>query len=243
MPHLTWVNGVPARPGEPSWMRYLSDVILGDLSHHAPRDSTRAAETGLGLSHSMYWYIGTAIEAYSGDVVGVWDPQPALTLAEGGTCPFDTGGLWHGRFTTSPPLLDRAEILAYFRVCDIQLQHWESAVAASLVAGWSEPDDYVSGAPPAPPITPRDHSMNTSPQAWVWEGRVATSDKPTTRLDLVELYWTEGSKRRFFSWLLRYGGLSDPDRSTLLEAIRRVSRPVADVFPSVQDRLLGLASA
>jgi hypothetical protein len=50
-------------------------------------------------------------------------------------------------------------------------------------------------------------------------------------------------KRRFFAWLLRYSGLSDDDRGRLLDVVQRVSRPVPEVFPGVQDHLLALAAA
>src|SRR4051794_15273686 len=95
---LPWVNGIPDRPGAGAWQRYLADQVLGRAFAHGPRRATHVSQSVLGIPHSLYWFVGICHEMYEGAVVAEWDVIGDLAAANGGLCPFDSGGLAHGHF-------------------------------------------------------------------------------------------------------------------------------------------------
>jgi hypothetical protein len=243
MPTLLWVNGIPERPGSADWMRYLADQILGQTGLHPPRRVTAEAENGLGIGRCVYWFVGSAVETYTGEATGLWQPTAALTDGEGGLCPFDTGGLWHQRFTTDPPLTDHNGVIEYFHACDRPLSDWPDETLKRIVTGWGDAPTYATGRPPTTPITPRNHSNHSTSQAWLWEGRVREDARVPDRVAVQELCWTEGNKRRFHTWLARYAGFSPDQRQRVLGVTRIASRVVTNIYPEVTTRLLSLAAA
>lgn len=241
MPQLLWVNGIPERPGSADWMRYLADQILGQTALHPARPVTEEAEDGLGIGRCVYWFVGCAVETYTGEATGLWEPTAVLDDGEGGLCPFDTGGLWHRKFSPEPPLTDQDGVIQYFKECDRPLSDWPDETLNRIVAGWGNAHTYAGGSPPTSPITPRDHSNHSTAHAWLWEGRVREDAQVPERVAVRELYWTEGNKRRFYTWLARYTGFSLDQRQTVLDTVRASSRVVGDLYPEVEARLLNLS--
>jgi hypothetical protein len=224
-------------------MRYLADQILGQAALHPARTVTREAENGLGIGRCVYWFVGCAVETYSGEATGLWEPTAALVVGEGGLCPFDTGGLWHRKITPEPPLTDQDDVIDYFKACDRPLSDWPDETFARILTGWSDAGAYTTGSPPSTPITPRDHSNHASPHAWLWEGRVRLDEKVPERVAIRELFWTEGNRRRFHTWLARYTGFSPDERRRVLDTVQASSRVATDLYPEVATRLSDLADA
>jgi hypothetical protein len=243
MPELAWVNGIPERPGFADWMRYLADQILGQTALHPARQVTQEAEVGLGIGRCVYWYVGCAVETYAGEATGLWQPTATLTDGEGGLCPFDTGGLWHRRFNPTPPLADQDEVIEYFETCDRPLTDWPAGILERIVSAWGDVAVYAAGGPPKSPSTPRDHSTHPTSHAWVWEGRLREDGRVPHRVEVRELYWTEGNRRRFHTWLSRYTGLSAAQRRLVIDVVKASSRVVTDLYPAIETRLLQLAAA
>lgn len=235
---LYWVNGIPARPNEADWLVYLADQLLGRAYLHPPRFPTRTAEAGLGLPHSMYWFVATCSSAYTGQAVSLWEILEPDAIA-GGLCPFDTGGLWHQRFEPDPPLADSAERVSYFQLEDLPLSAWPHHVAARITTAYDDPAEYVRGKPPDRPMTSRDHSQNDSRRAWSWEGRIKNDSASHSVMRLMELHWCDRESRRFISWLDQYDGLDDYQKLSITDVIRSSARmTTADLYYAVESRLL-----
>ncbi len=188
--------------------------------------STGGAEALLGIPASVYWYVASPHAMYTGGAISLWDPDD-LANAEGGVCPFDTGGLASRFVVPEPPLGNDAEIVAYFRQCDCQLTTWPQTVVDAIDTSYVDVGQYVAGYAPDPPMTPRDHSANASSQSWIWESRIAKADSPYSRASLVRIIWPEERRRRFFAWLALQP-FTDKDLNCILARLDGAQETVTD---------------
>src|SRR5262245_26457598 len=95
---LPWVRGL--RPPHPStdWREQATLCLLCTFSAIPTGRATGESEDGLGFPPSSYFYIGRADPAFS-DFVCIYIPDVHVN---GGTTPFDSGGIWHGHIIASP---------------------------------------------------------------------------------------------------------------------------------------------
>jgi hypothetical protein len=226
-------------------MRYLADQVLGEGYRHPGWKPTLEAEAALDLGRCMYWYIGCAIEEYLGEAGALWEPSGAIAVGDGGLCPFDSGGLWHRKFSLDPPLTSDNEVVSYFQECDRSLQAWPDCVWEALAAGWDDNVDYARGEPPVRQTTPSFHGGHSRPHAWVWEGRLRSDTRVAERIEIADIYWDDSHRRRFFAWLGSYGGFSSDQRRQVGDTVAARGHivPDLDLYPTIEGRLVDLIEA
>jgi hypothetical protein len=133
-------------------------------------DLTRQAEALLSLPPSAYFYAGRAHPAFGNVALGF---VPGCEAAHTGSAtPFDTGGLVHpARYIKVRLDPDgQAELVAYGRSSEIQLDRWREVFGRVLAAYFSSVIDYWTGRP-----LPHDpeglYELNGEWRAWTFEVR------------------------------------------------------------------------
>lgn len=200
-----WVFGlrpqVNLKSGGKRWQEVVALLILGDLHLVPPSATTTAAEAGLGISPSWYWYVART-ETVFGRTLSFWSTAAEPWHAdERGICPFDTGGLWHGFIKTRPPLADGAKKKELFGHYDLVLSGWGPKFHLYLRESYTAPGDYVHGQYPAKGPAEILPAPENASRAWTWEARVRR-DATRGRVLLDHLYCLEEDKTEFLEWLI-----------------------------------------
>jgi hypothetical protein len=213
-----WVFGlrpqVNLKAGGKRWQEVVALLVLGDLHLVPPSETTTAAETGLGIPPSWYWYVARTETAF-GRTLSFWSTAVDPWLAdERGVCPFDTGGLWHGFIKTKPPLANGAKKKELFGRYDLILSGWGPKFHLYLRESYTAPEDYVHGQCPTkrlPEILPVPEN---SSRAWTWEARVRR-DATKGRVLLERLYCLEEDKLAFLEWLVEEASFDLPAKKAI----------------------------
>jgi hypothetical protein len=136
-------------------------------------DSTRRAESLLGLSPSVYFYAGRAHPSFGW--VALAFAAGCETGHTGSATPFDTGGLVHPDPKTRiklrlDPADGEAERVEYGRTSEIHLAQWRDVFSRVLAAHFASELDYWMGRPQ--PFDPEGlYELNSDWRAWTFEIR------------------------------------------------------------------------
>lgn len=196
---LGWVHGLsPASTGD--WRPVVLLVLVGRLGHVEPGGSTIAAERGLGLNPSHYWFISSAKRAF-GQAITLWIPRFDQRAPPGGVCPFDTGGLWNGKISAQPSFHTQVERRRYFDKRKADLTGWEIRVSEDVQQRWTSPPAYVRGDRPDKRGDRLSQASTNTDRAWTWEARLERSVEPVP-LELSRMVWTQDNRNVFLQWLI-----------------------------------------
>lgn len=225
---LPWVRGL--RPPLPSadWREQAAQCLLCTFSTIPTGAATATSEQGLGFPPSSYFYVGRADPAFS-DFVCVYAPN---VPANGGTTPFDSGGIWHGYIVASPVWSDDADRRTFVMSKQHGLCDHETAIGQWLSDHYSnDAASYVRGEPPKPGLDRIDYSRCTE-RAWTWEARVPKSVADNT-VRLRAVLASEQQRTQLLAWI-RSRSISVSQKLQLAAAVRatRIVEP--------HDRMTGI---
>lgn len=184
------------------WRSVLRDRLVGEHARIKPGAKTQAAELGLGLDTSAYWFIFRCVEPF-GRIVVVSEPPRYLTDPAGtaGATPFDSGGLWDDRIEAHPPFGDDAERVQYFWDAQVSLREWVRSFVDWLSDGGLKLAEYVLGLPP----TQSGRIICTTPpnqeRAWTWEVQLPTTTPKHELPRRHNLVMREDEAEWFLTWL------------------------------------------
>lgn len=239
---LPWVFGLRPHYDYPTWSLAVMNIITGKFVGVGKRDRTIEAEHGLGIVPSWYWYIARSEESY-GHSVFFWTPREVgFKPDDRGACPFDTGGLWHGRIVTRPMLRPGGERRSFFENSDRPVGEWRSIFHTYIEDNYEQFSAYVDGLVPRSGVSPilYESPPNSSP-AWTWEARLPFESVATyvriarfyCRVDDFDflLNWIESSetldlkeKEEAVVWLQSYSEIVSLAESPALAARRDLIR-------------------
>lgn len=198
------------------WEPLLRDRLLARFAGLPRADTTVAAEAGLGIPPSSYWYILYSHHAF-GRILILAEPETStLRSLTGGATPFDSGGLWHGHIKGAPPFGSEADRTAYFSSSCTALPATESAVTNWVQSGYDTPTDYVIGLPPKHLDRIINSSATNDPRAWSWEAHISSLDYSPHPVTPQKVILSPEDARYFPIWL------QDEDNSLKLHEQRQL---------------------
>jgi hypothetical protein len=205
--------------------------------------STKAAEDGLGIKPSVYWYIRRVHHTLNHVILFHRVRRDELLDDERGACPFDTGALWSGR--TIRTTMTASEKRAYFEKHDRAIargiddfETWLQVNHGGLCAS------YESGERPQQDIPEIVQAVGaTAPWApWAWEVR-AEKHRVHSIMTPVGVVWTRDAENSFTEWL-KGAGLEDAIKArlrALISAIEVRCEPGESVFERAVRRISELS--
>ena len=192
-PH--WVYGLrqrashhAARPVAPSldldWLTVVCALIVERFDRLGMSSATEA-ELGLHIDPSWYFFICCSKHCFGNGVFLYNVPDSGWSDADGGCCPFDTGGLWKRKVKTTPPDLTATgdARLRFFAAHNHKLNNWPSPFWNYVKVNYSDLSAYVRGELPDPKIGKGIEAItacyraaivnhDSDSRAWTWEGRL-----------------------------------------------------------------------
>lgn len=213
-----WVLGI--RPKATVWYRRVQSLLLSTFPSDIAGVSTAAAENGLGLSPSLYWYVLRTEEHY-GHVVFLWSEREAFLPEDGAVSPFDTGGLWHGHVATDPAVEpdDRKEFVA---ANSVPVSDWLVAFQSWIRANYARTAEYVEGQPPNVGVARIVYDSRNSAPAWTWEARVEKG-RYRQQVAIRHVFWSADDRKAFEDWVEERSGVDDKLAEDLLELVAAVT--------------------
>jgi len=222
-----WLTGLRPHVGGKDWRAAVASIIFLEVGDLEPSESTKAAERGLGLQRSHYWYILRA-EAMFGYAVfsaratiADWQPH------DGGACPFDSGGFWHGYIATDPPLLTGGAKKSFFERHNQPLAVWRQGFDAYLSSNYDRARDYIRGRAPRHGLPEIMKVSTNTTQAWTWEARTRPDAPLRERIELIGLYWSAQDQDQFEYWVESESSYDDSKQEKLVAWTQSHSRRCA----------------
>ena len=186
------------------WCELMTRILCRDwLAERS--DSTEEAETGLGIDGKPHYFYVMRTEHQYGFIVFLFAEVAGAKWPSGacGTSPFDSGGWWHGKITTSP-CLDGAARRRRFKDLDRPLEEWQSAFSAYITSAYATNPmlNYVNGQPPTTGCVPEIVLAEppNDARAWTWEVRIPHS-LVASRVQLVSVCMTDEDEKVYRRWL------------------------------------------
>lgn len=190
------------------WRVLILRRLLSEYDQVGTSPGTTAAEQGLELDRSAYWYLGRVVHIY-GRVLMVWRLSAEDAPGVSGTVsPFDSGGLWHGHIAVDPPFALDAEAVKY-------VKEWTTDVAAGsamfkewIADAFVNPFEYVAGL--GPPIWQMCSRLDQDNEfSWSWELRHRKEFDVDPEVLLIDtIFWSQDDYQNFRSFLRH--GIADP---------------------------------
>ncbi len=215
-----WVIGMrqTGTTGE-SWARLLYYRLTGQHFRTNAGKRTQESETALGITQSIYFYIGRC-EPEFGDT-GMANQRP--TGAVESVVPFDTGGMVRGKITTDPPL-DTASRAALANQWALDEQTFIAKFGPWGSAAYTSSADYTEGA------APRTHLVaqivtSTPPnqaRAWTWEGRVLAHADPCGRIRPCLVVLSDERLDEYRAWIRSRDVLQGQDYDDHMAALKAI---------------------
>lgn len=214
------VHGKKVDPPDTSWCKFVAGILTRAVT--IPPSSigpTLAAETGLGIGSSVYWYVRRVHHDNNHVVLLHRIDRSTARATDRGACPFDTGALWSGWTIVSGLAAD--EKRAYFERHDRPILEGLDAFPSYIARNYSgDLGAYDDGAQPSTDIpevcgwTKRDSRW----PPWTWEVRVA-KDRLHDVVSLVGVVWRREDASRFDRWVDDESGLGRDDAEHLLARV------------------------
>lgn len=155
-------------------------------THHAlstvnPDSTSREVERLCELEPSKYYFASIAVPDF-GPIVLVYSPEVEVD-SDGSASPFDTGGTLVGRCLPFENIADdeerRERVRQLITETSTPLDEWRAALQNYLRRYYTDPQDYVNGAPPdsvphdAPDDLPAQFSQRPGDRrSYTWEVRL-----------------------------------------------------------------------
>jgi hypothetical protein len=217
-PHRPWVLGI--RPKRIDWFRHVQALLLSTFHTDVSGGATAAAEAGLGLPPSCYWYIFRT-EAHFGHIVFLWTEKTAFRPGDGAVAPFDTGGIWHGHVMMDP-VLDSDGKARFVASNSAPVSGWRGAFEKWILANYESMAEYVAGTPPKVGVPGIVYDSRNSAVSWTWEARL---EKKSYRQQVAirHVFWNADDRKAFEDWVEVRSGLDEKVAEDLLALVDLVS--------------------
>lgn len=211
------------------WREVALWRIGGNYGRLTNSPRTIAAETGLGLEKSAYWFLAR-VETLYGRVLMVWVGQPPV--ANGAVAsPFDTGAVWHDKYAVHPPFADSIDKREFIRQWTLSAEDAEPMFREWVRDAFVHSYEYVAGVG-EPTFVLHDRIVKDIDKnaafAWSWELRVPPDALPSEDLRLAAVFWQETDYRTFLAFA-RAKIPGEDEFGRFLTLVGAVSR----VFPSI----------
>lgn len=216
-PDRPWVSGIKwPLPGD--WKDRLVSILLLRFASQPSRGPTADAETGLGLSPCVYWYVFRS-EPRFGSIVFVWreDSGTPIRAGDGAVAPFDTGGIWHGLVRTNLAMT-AAERKHFVETHSRPATAWLGELIAWLKANYADATNYIAGRAPTSGVAGIVYDTSNEAAAWSWEARL---EKAAYRgqVTVRHVFWSADDRRAFEDWLETESGLDEREAVDLMNVI------------------------
>ena len=206
-----WVYGLrtPSRPSdveeeESRWRLTVALVILDQFEKVDQGEKTMETEAGLGIPPSWYWFVSQANTYFGNGVFFFLVETEGWSDNDRGVCPFDTGGLWHNKISTYPPIdpSDKDSKRTLFARYDRRLKLWDVSFKDYVYQNYYRVTEYIEGKAPTKGsgVAEIVKGPPNSSFAWTWEGRVERVNI-AEKAKIVKLYCQEQAKSAFLNWL------------------------------------------
>lgn len=116
------------------------------------------------------------------------------------TCPFDTGGMVHGkvRLASNLSLDDRVSVVESYTY---KGNGYEHPFETWAVGSFRSMTNYIRGEQPTLSLVPDIDLGSNEPFAWTWEGRHRATDRKQPLLTPIKVYMRRGHPRLYKEWL------------------------------------------
>lgn len=220
-PDRPWISGIRPPVTSGDWLERVEDILTGRFMSGPSRGATAAAEEGLALAPSAYWYLCRS-DLRFGFVVFLWRVQRAnpLLADDGAVAPFDTGGLWHGHIQTAL-ILSESERQQFVSRHSRPVYRWLPELTSWLDRNYASPGDYVIGVPPRAGLAGIVYDGRNEAPAWTWEARLH-KDSFRGQIAIERIFWTAADRSAFEDWL-ETREIDDREAVDLLELIAAVT--------------------
>ncbi|MEV8130721.1 hypothetical protein AB0O54_06230 [Pseudarthrobacter oxydans] len=182
-----------------TWMELFYRRFVGQLSGVPAAPKTEQAEILLdGGRRQTYYYVGRCMPAYGALCVAHDGPiapdQPTRT------CPFDTGGVVHGkiRLASNLSLEDKVSVV---ESNTYEGSEYERPFETWAAASFRSMSNYVRGERPSSSLVPEIELGSNEAFAWTWEGRHRATDRKQPLLTPIRVYMRRGHPRLYKEWL------------------------------------------
>ena len=206
------VFGLPQVPVHDwDWRESLTYVLSNQWSSRSSFARTSEAENGLGITGQPHYFYAMRTEPAFGFAVFCYCESSDVHWPEDakGATPFDSGGLWHNKITTEPPL-DSSQRRYIFDKYECQLSSWNQTFRNYVADNYNCMIDYMNGNPPQQPTRPIIHGPPNSSRAWTWEVRVAR-DLLSSNVNLIHGFLSFEDHAKYLDWLWRESTVDDTE--------------------------------
>jgi len=170
------------------WRVVVLNRLIGQYSVIPTSASTSAAEKGLGIAPSAYWFLSRVDNLY-GRVLMVWTAKGSVS-PNSRLSPFDTGGIWHDHLEADPPFSSPSDKAAFVSQYTMVPADGFPVFSEWLSTAFAGPHEYVAAAASEPYYIIHERLASCkSAFAWSWELRTPKSDLPSSDLALKAVFW------------------------------------------------------
>lgn len=223
------------------WQRVLFHRLRLEHRKLGRGPTTAAAEDGLQIDPSAYWYIGRLEPDYAYIVTLSIDAlEPG---AQGVVCPFDTGGLWHDKLTLVAPLTPTQK-RQFLADNSYSMDNYHAAMQSWLESAFEVNEhvaSYSRGAKPSAHSIP-DIVIDDDTRSWTWEVRVAVKAATDSLPPATSLHMTEQQYDQYETWLTRLREISTFEVYDHLEFVESIVSVSANPYEDATQLLVAQAS-
>jgi hypothetical protein len=200
------------------------------------RDVTQEAEVGLGIDPASYWYVGRVEPDYS-PVATLSMATPAGRTGVSRVCPFDTGGLWHGKIKTVSNLseVQRREL---FERNIHRVEQYHKPMMAWLGGAYpTGKEAYCRDGTPANHTVP-EIVIEPNPRSWTWEMSVTSTADTELFPTPLAVYMKPTSWSVYQDWLMNTAVISAAEMAVHLDAVNELLRIRPDPYEAATEELI-----
>jgi len=222
-PDRPWILGLRPKKGlGAAWQSIVQSILLRTFRTAATGPNTAAAEKGLGIAPCVYFYVFQTTGRF-GSVVFLWreNPDKPLKAADGAVAPFDTGGIWHGRIVTDPPLAGTAR-QGFVQKHSKPIDKWLPEFVKWIADNYKTTEEYLEGKPPSAGVRPIVYDSRNEEGAWTWEARVEKASWDE-QISIGHVFWSREDRTAFEEWLTHESTIDTKVAEELIELIQTVS--------------------
>jgi len=222
-PDRPWICGIrPKKVTGTEWQAVVLSILQRMFKTAPTGTRTAEAEAALGLGACVYFYVFQT-SARFGSVVFLWKENPARpwNATDGAAAPFDTGGIWHGRVVTDPPLA-KAERKPFVQTHSRPIDQWLTAFVAWIEANYHKTADYLADLPPRVGVPRIVYDSRNADGGWTWEARI---EKPSwnEQISIRHVFWSHEDRTDFETWLIHRSTIDTKVAEELIDLIQTVT--------------------
>jgi|GEM_PF-4826587 len=222
-PDRPWIFGIRPRNVIGAEWQAIVQSILQRVFRTAPTGArTAEAEAALGLGSCIYFYVFQT-SARFGSVVFLWRENPSRpwSSGDGAAAPFDTGGIWHDRVVTDPPLA-KAERKSFVQTHSRPIDRWLTEFVSWIDTNYDETADYLANRPPRVGVPGIVYDSRNADGGWTWEARVRKASW-NEQISIRHVFWSREDRTDFETWLIHRSTLDAKAAEDLIDLIQTVT--------------------